>query len=133
MRSSSLLFVPLVTMAGLALAFCGDDDNANDRMIGAECSVPADCDDDNDDTLPLDCITAFAGGYCGDASCIATTDCPTGSACVDYEGTNYCFLTCKDKADCNKHRSAVNESNCSSNYPPVDVSSKVCIPPSSGL
>lgn len=133
MRINSLVLVPLVALAGLALAFCGDDDDANDRMIGAECSVLADCDDDDDETPPLDCILEFAGGYCGDASCIASTDCPDGSACVDYEGTNFCFLTCNDKADCNTHRSTANEANCSSNYPPIDVTAKVCIPPSSGL
>lgn len=133
MRNHNTLLIPALILAGLAFAFCGDDDGANERLIGAECAVAADCDDNNDDTAPLDCLTEFSGGYCGDASCIATNDCPDGSACVDYEGTNYCFLTCRDKADCNKNRSADNEANCSSNYPPVDVTSKVCIPPSSGI
>lgn len=116
-----------------ALTACGDDDTANDRMIGAECSSPSDCDDGDDNTAPLLCLTEYKGGYCGDASCIASSDCPDGSMCASYEGANYCFLTCTDKAECNKHRTVDNESNCSASVAPVDGSSKLCIPPSSGL
>ncbi len=128
------VLAPMLVAGALgAFAACGDDD-ANDRLIGAECTTAADCDDNNDDTDPLACITDFAGGYCGDASCMASTDCPDGSMCANYEGSNYCFLTCTDKADCNKHRTVDNESNCSSNVDPVEGgTAKLCIPPSSGL
>ena len=131
------LLVGLLASALCAAFFiqCGDDGNdAVDRMIGAECAVPADCDDDDDDTLPLDCLTEFAGGYCGDASCIDSGDCPDGSSCVDYLSTTYCFLNCTDKADCNPHRSTTNEANCSSSVKTVeDNNQKVCVPPSSGI
>lgn len=128
MRTLALLTLPCLLLTAAA---CGDDD-AVDRRIGAECTGPADCDDCDDGTPPLECLTEFAGGYCGESDCVASTDCPEGSVCVDYEGTNYCFLTCTDKPDCNPHRTVDNESNCSANYPPVDVSSKVCVPPASG-
>lgn len=129
MRTLALLTLPCLV---LATAACGDDDGAIDRRIGAECTVPADCDDGDDQTLPLECLTEFAGGYCGETDCVDSTDCPDGSVCVTYEGANYCFLTCVDKPDCNPHRSVDNESNCSSNVSAVDSSSKVCVPPSSG-
>lgn len=134
MRINSLYFIPLVTLVGLTFAFCKKSDDANDRMIGAECVTSADCDDGNDETAPLDCLTEFAGGYCGDASCLESNDCPKGSACVDYNQSTYCFLICRDKADCNTNRSTDNESNCSSNVSPVEGgNTKVCVPPSSGI
>lgn len=126
------LFVAGTLAVGVA---CGDDDNAaNDRFIGAECSVIADCDDDNEDTEPLDCLLEFAGGYCGDASCLGDVDCPDGSVCVEDVATNYCFLTCVNKSDCNDHRTVDNEANCSSNVVILDgTNTKVCVPPSSGI
>jgi len=128
--------LPLFVVGSLAVAIsCGDDGNeADDRFIGAECTVAADCDDDNDDTEPLDCLTEFSGGYCGDASCLGDVDCPDGAVCVESDTTNYCFLTCVDKVDCNNHRTGDNEANCSANQVIIDgTSTKVCVPPSSGL
>lgn len=134
MKTKTLALLPLVVLFGLATAFCGDDDNANDRMIGAQCLTATDCDDHNDDTAPLECLTEFSGGYCGDASCIASTDCPDGSVCVGLDGSTYCFLVCNEKADCNQNRDLENEANCSSNVDPVEGGNiKVCVPPSSGI
>ena len=130
MRTTLLLTVPCLMLFAVA---CGDDSDAVDHLIGAECTVAADCDDDDDATQPLVCLTEFGGGYCGDTGCVDSTDCLDGSVCVTYEGANYCFLTCVDKPDCNPHRSLDNESNCSANVPAVDSSSKVCVPPSSGI
>ena len=123
-------FVLAVLCCGLAFPACNDDNEAIDANIGAECAIPDDCDDDDDETPPLECLTEFSGGYCGAEGCVDSDDCPNGSACVDYLGTPYCFLICIDKPDCNPHRSVANESNCSSNVNAVDGDWKVCVPPS---
>jgi len=116
-----------------ALVGCSDD--ANDLGIGAECD-PADteaCIHDYEDEPDLTCLDDFNGGYCGQEGCADDADCATGSICVDWEGSTYCFLECTDKAQCNENRSEDNESNCSSNVDPVDGgTAKVCVPPSSG-
>lgn len=118
---------------GLLIPACGDDD-ANDWLIGAECATTADCDDGNDDTPELFCLTEFGGGYCGLEGCETDMDCPEGSLCADLEGTHYCFLVCTDKAQCNENRTAEHESNCSSSVDPIaGGDEKLCIPPSSGL
>ncbi|MBT8468891.1 MAG: hypothetical protein KJN97_09095 [Deltaproteobacteria bacterium] len=48
---------------------------------------------------------------------------------------NYCFRVCQDKPECNRNRTAENESNCSANVVFVDGPGdrKACVPPSSGL
>ena len=118
------------------VAGCGDDDGsaADHQLIGAECAVSEDCDDGDDETPPLDCLTEFGGGYCGRAGCVASEDCPEGSLCADLDGSYYCFLVCIDKVDCNRNRTVDNESNCSSNIDPVEGGiEKLCIPPSSGI
>ena len=52
---------------------------------------------------------------------------------MTQEGTNYCFLVCNEKEDCNQNRSGENEANCSSNITRVGGGSeKACVPPSSG-
>jgi hypothetical protein len=113
-----------VVMAG-ALG-CGDD--ANDERIGAECTSTTQCENEE-----LTCLTQFSGGYCGASGCTSNAACPDGSICVAQGGTNYCFLVCDDKEDCNENRSAENESNCSSNITRVEAGTqKACVPPSSG-
>lgn len=129
-----LTAICITSALALLSAGCGDDGvEADNQRIGAMCTVLDDCDDNNDDTEPLDCLTEFGGGYCGRAGCAASTDCPEGSVCVDYEGAFYCFRVCLDKADCNTNRDLANEANCSSNVNAVDTADKVCVPPSSGL
>lgn len=103
-------------------AACGD---ANDEKIGGECTDNAACENEE-----LTCLTAFKGGYCGASGCTASSQCPEGSACVGLNGTNYCFLICVDKAECNENRTVLNESNCSSNVDVIDSTMKVCVPPS---
>jgi hypothetical protein len=94
---------------------------------GAECASADDC------PAEQECLTAFAGGYCGLEDCESDDDCPSDSMCVSHEGSTYCFLTCTDKPQCNGARSADNEANCSSNVDPVDDNdSRACVPPSSG-
>ena len=117
------------------IASCNDEDNggseASDQLIGAECTGPEDCDDEDPETPELDCITDFKGGYCGRAGCTASEECPEGSLCADMEGSYYCFLVCTEKYQCNEHRTVDNESNCSSNIDPVEGGEeKLCIPPS---
>lgn len=108
----------------LVVAGCGND--ADKERIGAECSMSGQCENEK-----LTCLTQFRGGYCGASGCMADADCPEGSICVALSGTNYCFRTCEDKAECNRHRSAVNEANCSSNITRVGGGSqKACVPPS---
>jgi hypothetical protein len=105
---------------------CGSD--ADDALIGAECTTTSQCEN-----AALTCLTQFKGGYCGASACIANADCPEKSICVTQGQTNYCFRTCEDKAECNKNRTVENESNCSSNITRVETgTAKVCIPPSSG-
>jgi hypothetical protein len=109
---------------------CGSNQNAaNQRGIGAECAMTSDCT-----TSGEVCLTEFKGGTCGLAGCLHDTDCPQGSACVTDNQTNYCFLVCATKTDCNLHRSLDNEADCTSSLTFVDtaMNRKVCRPPSSG-
>jgi hypothetical protein len=119
-------------MWGLVLVVCGCGSNqnaANQAGIGAQCNMTSDCT-----TSGEVCLTAFSGGYCGLAGCVHDTDCPQGSACVTDNQTNYCFLICAGKTDCNLHRSLANEADCTSSLPFVDgaMNRKVCRPPDSG-
>ena len=114
----------------LVVSGCGSNENAaNQRGIGAECNLTSDCT-----TSGQVCLTEFNGGYCGLAGCAHDTDCPQGSACVTDNQTNYCFLVCAAKTDCNLHRSLANESDCTSSLTFVDgtMNRKVCRPPNSG-
>jgi hypothetical protein len=124
-----------ILLAGLLLAWsfvgCGDDSDSSEadrRGVGAECRGDEECTEEGQVCLP------FKGGYCGISGCEADEECPEGSACVRHEdGTNYCFLICRDKAECNSRRSSEVESNCSSNVTFVDErrTDKACVPPSS--
>jgi hypothetical protein len=124
---SRILWVLFVLAGG-----CGGGQNeANRRGVGAECAVTDDCSETGQV-----CLSAFKGGYCGVSDCAHDADCPAGSACVtDDNQTNYCFLVCVDKTDCNLHRSADNESSCTSSLTFVDgaMNRKVCRPPYSGV
>jgi hypothetical protein len=116
-------------LAAVALVFvavgCNDADS---ERIGAECTANGQCENEE-----LTCLTQFKGGYCGASGCMKNADCPDGSICVTHAGANYCFRTCSDKPECNKHRSVENESNCSSNITRVEAGSqKACVPPSGG-
>jgi hypothetical protein len=110
---------------------CGSGQNeANRRGVGAECAMTSDCSE-----AGQVCLTQFKGGYCGVSSCTHDTSCPQGSACVtDDQQTNYCFLVCNTKTDCNLHRSAADESDCTSSLTFIDgaMNRKVCRPPNSG-
>lgn len=133
--SSTLLLLTL-------LLGCGDDDPTDaDRVgVGAMCAVMDDClqpdppCDAGPGCFPQQCLTQFAGGYCGIEACTSNAECPDGSACVAHDdGHNYCFRRCTDKAECNVNRDADHESNCSSNVTFVEpTSGKACVPPSSG-
>jgi hypothetical protein len=104
---------------------CGDGNAANRLGVGAQCSSDTNC-------LTGERCLPFKGGYCGLKGCIHDSDCPGGSACVMHtDGMNYCFLICVQKPDCNAHRDAVNEANCSSSAVLVDgaMGRKVCVPP----
>jgi hypothetical protein len=111
-------------------AGCSNQNEANRRGVGAECSMSSDCTETGQV-----CLTEFKGGYCGLSGCVHDADCPQGSACVtDDNQTNYCFLICADKTDCNLHRTTDNESSCTSSLTFVDgtMGRKVCRPPNSG-
>lgn len=106
---------------------CGGGNEADERGVGAECASADDCFEEGQACL------AFRGGYCGIEDCARDADCPDGSACVTHsDGTNYCFLVCGTKSDCNTNRSSENEANCSSSTTFVDGANgrKACIPPS---
>jgi hypothetical protein len=138
LRTPSLrtwLTLTALVLASSAVA-CGDDDNpgfnpspAQRSGVGAACSVDADC---LQTVAPLRCLS-FKGGYCGLSNCMTNADCPLGSSCVAHDdGTNYCFLTCIDKPDCNLTRPVEVEANCSSSITFVDgkTEKKACVPPS---
>jgi|JI10StandDraft_1071094.scaffolds.fasta_scaffold157628_3 hypothetical protein len=122
-----------ICLISLGIFACDDDDDggseAQRRGIGAACEASDECAGEGD--AGLDCLP-FKGGYCGDRGCLADTDCPAGSACVAFEGANYCFLVCNDKPECNIYRPVEDEANCSSSAEFVEETGnrKACIPPS---
>jgi hypothetical protein len=108
---------------------CSSENAANQLGVGADCTKSTEC------VVGATCLTEFNGGYCGLAGCQHDTDCPQGSACVtDSNQVNYCFLICASKTDCNLHRSASDESDCTSALTFVDgaMSRKICRPSNSG-
>lgn len=128
-RVSVALSSLLALGSALTLGGCGSDD-ARDLGVGSACANSAECPEQPNEPQ-LECLP-FKGGYCGLEGCAQDADCPVGSACIDHEGTNYCFLVCIEKAECNLHRPAGAESNCSSNVTFVDGADgrKACVPPS---
>ena len=126
--TARVMFLVLLAALSGALVDCGDGGSeAQRRGVGSACAVNADCTETGQV-----CLT-FKGGYCGLADCQNNAGCPSGSACVAHtDGRNYCFLICTDKSQCNLHRSADVEANCSSNVTFVDGASnlKACVPPS---
>ena len=117
----------------IALGACRDDGNGApgteaDRFgVGAACAGDAQCAEGQ-------AFLAFKNGYCGIEGCTADADCPQGSACVAHtDGSNYCFLLCVNKPDCNLNRPVDGEANCVSSIVFVDSEaghSKACEPPS---
>jgi hypothetical protein len=127
MKATRRILSVLLVLAG----GCSGENEANRRGVGSECAVTDDCSEKGQV-----CLTEFKGGYCGVSDCAHDEDCPAGSACVtDDNQTNYCFLVCGDKVDCNLHRSVDNESSCTSSLAFVDgaMNRKVCRPPNSGV
>ncbi len=125
--------------------------------VGAACTKDEDCnpqvDGDSDNDMDLDsdleiaeigeteegtimkkfCLTEFTGGYCGIKDCSEDADCPSGSKCVIHDnGSNYCFLNCVEKVDCNSNRPDDVQSNCVGNttFVEEEVEVKSCVPPS---
>jgi len=105
--------------------------------LGTTCAVDGDCES------VQKCLLEFKGGYCGLRDCVHDTDCPSNTACVEVQAanqdggastSNYCFLVCSMKDECNHDRPATSESNCSSTAVFVDGTNgrKACVPPSGG-
>jgi hypothetical protein len=120
----------LVVFFAVAIGCSSGPNEANRRGVGADCSATVHCSETGQV-----CLTEFNGGYCGISGCHHDTDCPQGSACVtDDNQTNYCFLVCAAKTDCNLNRTAADESDCTSSLTFVDgtMNRKVCRPPLSG-
>ena len=130
----------MVALGAVWLCFvwaCGDDDDdgteADKLGVGASCKSNADCLREGDGGVNLSCLTQFKGGYCGVEDCASNDDCPEASACVAHDdGSNYCFRSCAEKAECNLHRGEDEEANCSSSvdYVEQDTPGKSCVPPS---
>src|SRR5215470_10091714 len=97
--SMSRILCALVAVV-VACGCGGGQSEAIKRGVGSECNADLKCTE-----MGQVCLTEFAGGYCGVSGCVHDTDCPGGSACVtDDNQTNYCFLICVDKVDCNPKR-----------------------------
>ena len=117
-------------IGALLLAIPGCDDSGSAavaRGLGGECSLDEDCAEADQVCL------YFKGGYCGLEGCIGDVDCPGGSACVTHvDATNYCFLICASKPQCNVQRSVESEANCvaSVDFVDGDQGRKACVPPS---
>jgi len=132
MQTGQLALTLLLTST--LLGACGDDDppppgsEATLRGVGAACTSDDQCQEEGQRCLN------FKGGYCGVADCQSDLDCPQGSACVTFEGANYCFLLCTDKPQCNVHRPVADEANCVGSITFVEAnahqSHKACEPPS---
>lgn len=129
----------LTTSCALVIAGCGNGGETEaDRLgVAAECAETEDCAEVTIDgeTVQLECLPQFKGGYCAIEDCMSAKDCPEGSTCVAHDdGQNYCFRICKEKTECNQNRSVEVEANCSSSFefadPEDDEGSKACIPPS---
>ena len=123
----SRILCGLVVVAAVG---CGSGQSeAVRRGVGSECNASQMCTE-----MGQVCLTEFKGGYCGVSGCQHDSECQAGSACVTENGTNYCFLICADKPECNVKRTLDNESNCTSSLSFVDgtMGRKVCNPPSSG-
>ena len=134
MKTRRLVRMLALTPLVLLFAGCGDDNDgpglteAQLHGVGAACDKDADCFING---MPLVCLP-FKGGYCGLADCQADAECPAGSGCVAHDdGSNYCFLLCTDKPQCNYTRPVEIEANCSSNIDFLDNAkgSKACVPP----
>jgi hypothetical protein len=120
-----------VLMGAVLMLACGDDDDdagsaAQRRGVGAACTADPDCEEPGQRCLP------FKGGYCGVAGCQTDANCPSGSACVTHDdGSNYCFLVCREKPECNIYRPADVEASCVSSIDFTDGKGlKACVPPS---
>ena len=137
MKATLYLMVLLLSL-GLIFIACGDDDGdeneADEVGVGAQCEDSMDCQQPEDDAgIMQECLTEFTGGYCGVKDCTANVDCPEGSACVANDnGTDYCFRQCAEKSECNANRDPDVEANCSANIEWVeeDTPGRACVPPS---
>ncbi len=120
-------YKPVLVVAALTFGFAACGNDADDLGVGAQCSVDADCNEDNGQK----CL-GFKGGYCGIEGCTKDSECPDDSRCVNHDdGKAYCFLVCEEKATCNANRDAEFESNCSSSVTFVEsAKGKACLPPS---
>ncbi len=118
--------------ATLLAVSCGDDDGveADQQLVGAACDSDSDCETEDDDVAKR-CLMQFKGGYCGASDCERNSECPEGSACVQHEGSTYCFRICTDKVECNANRAPEDEANCSSSveFASGKKEGKVCLPP----
>ncbi len=125
-RVPAALFMTLGPLTALSCESDGSTE-ADRRGVGAECTVNADCTEPNQT-----CLTGFKGGYCGVKGCVDDAGCPSGSACVTHtDNTNYCFLVCDTKDNCNTNRTKANEANCSGSVTWADTDQgKACIPSS---
>jgi hypothetical protein len=121
-----LVMILAIHASGSLVGCGGGGSEAQRRGVGGACAADVDCKEG------LTCL-AFKGGYCGLAECQNDAACPAGSACVAHtDGTNYCFLICTDKSQCNLFRPADVEANCSSSVTFLEgkLDVKACVPPS---
>jgi len=135
----TLTIISLLAALGLSLTACGGGNEADRIGVASVCEVDEDCPETtvDDETVQLQCITDFRGGYCSIPDCENNADCPDGATCVLHDdGLTYCFRECEEKAECNANRPVEDEANCNSSFDYADPADdteglRACIPPSS--
>ncbi len=83
----------LLCLALASVTACGIASDVS-RDVGARCESRDDC---NDRCLPPTGQESPAG-FCT-LQCVDDGDCPSGTACIDFEG-GVCLFTCTDNAGC---------------------------------
>jgi hypothetical protein len=85
---------PIGTFLCIALFACGGDDELEtSTLLGAECQISADCDDQC-----LGPSNDYPDGLCT-LGCDVNADCPLESDCIDKEG-GVCLFVCAVDEDC---------------------------------
>jgi hypothetical protein len=107
----------------------GGGSNNRKVCVPGDCDLGATCGEDADCNGDLECLTGFAGGYCGQSGCEENADCPNGSSCVVRAGGNVCLKDCARDSDCGFCRAEALRGTCSDDAEFAESGDSVCVPP----